>query len=152
MVVLFAWAIHENNLTRYVRNGKHLHGVVSDKDKRVESSGKGGSSTTHLVFVTYHYDGVEQSLLTSDYITESQWNSLSEGDSVTLIYQPYSMYVTDSGEIWFQDEPILEVAFQPALNRLRWYPAIAMFLFLLGVFPALRRIFRRRKPSGGTGA
>ena len=118
----------------------------------MESSGKGGSSTTYLVFVSYHYDGVEQTLLTSDYISESHWDGLAVGDSVTLIYQPDKMYVTDTGEIWFQDEPILEVAFQPALNRLRGYPAVAMVLFLLGLLPVLVRRFGKKKGSGGSGA
>ncbi len=146
LFILFAWMMNESNLNQYILDGRYLEGVVSEKDTRTESTGKGGSSTDYLVFVSYHFDGRPQSLLTSEYIGESQWKSLSVGDSVSLIYHPEKMYVSETGEIWFQDGPILEMAFQPALNRLWWYPTIALLVFLLSFLPGFIYLWRK-KPS-----
>lgn len=144
VVIFFAWAIHDNKLNRHTKRGKYLEGVVSDKDTRIEGGSKGEGSTHYLVWVTYHYDGEEQRVLTSDYIAEAQWEQLSVGDSVSFIYQPKVMMANDSGKIWFQNEPVLELALQPALNSLRWYPMIATLIFLLGAMSSILHLFRRR--------
>lgn len=144
-IILIAWGIHDDTLTHFIKGGKYLDGVVSGKDTRIETGAKGSSTTHYLVWVNFHFDGDPQRVLTSTYVTESQWEGLVEGDSVSLIYQPEKMYVADNGEIWFQDNPILEIAFQPALNRLRVYPFAACALLLLGYFPSIMWLFRKRK-------
>lgn len=147
-IILIAWGIHDDTLTHFVKGGKYLDGVVTGKDTRVESGAKGSSTTHYLVWVGFDYDGHEQRILTSKYITESQWEGLMEGDSVSLIYQPKQMYVAEDGEIWFQEGPILEIAFQPALDRLRIYPILAYVLLWLGFLPTIVRVFRRKKKKG----
>lgn len=141
--IFFAWAVHDINLNQHTRRGKYLEGVVDGKDARAEGGGDG----VYLVRVAYQYDGEKQVVLTSDFITEAQWEKLAVGDSVSLLYHPRSMMANDSGKVYFQDEPVLELAFQPALNKLRWYPMIATLVFLLGLMPSILHSFRRRRAS-----
>lgn len=142
-IILFAFAMHHWTLRPYA-DGQLLYGTVREKERVQETQAKGGTTTYNYVFVDFEFEGVDQIGLLEDYITNSQWEGLNEGDSVAFIYLPDRIYLDPDGRLTFYDPPILEAAYRPALRRLDFYPLWAGIALLLGFVPGIRVLLRRR--------